>query len=199
MKKMNDYYAHQPNLTKQQINDILRLCHRSLEEHMQMEFTDEQFLQIFSIWRKYTPIHAYHFTPIANSVHYNKLFSPALCNHYRIKNIGQANQLAWNLKQWLEADFPTARQYKHIVLHIPHAGTEIMSEAKECLEQEIEKDSQYQIDYFTDELFAGAMPDDWKDKIIPIIFPYNRLLCDVERLPNDPRLHWHFRSHCGHK
>lgn len=67
-----------------------------------------------------------------------------------------------------------------ILVHIPHSGTYIPKDAvfsipKKTLKREMDKLS----DYGTDVLF------DLGTDITHVIFPYNRVYCDVERLPDD--------------
>ncbi len=68
---------------------------------------------------------------------------------------------------------------KKLILHIPHAATNIPSKEGYCvedivLEQEIEKLT----DWYTDDLFANDI--DYSCKA-----PFSRIFCDVERFPND--------------
>ena len=71
---------------------------------------------------------------------------------------------------------------KNILLHIPHAGTEFCATQKEHA-TELLRNAKVLIDYYTDELFA---PNVNNEKIIPIVFPFCRTVCDVERMIDDP-------------
>ena len=75
---------------------------------------------------------------------------------------------------------PMIGSNKNIVLHIPHSSTVIPFNAgfiadKPTIREEIEKLT----DWYTDELFAHDGP------FIPIITPFSRIFCDVERFRND--------------
>jgi N-formylglutamate amidohydrolase len=69
---------------------------------------------------------------------------------------------------------------KHIVLHIPHSSTVIPFTAgfvadKAMIRNELEKLT----DWYVDELFDQNGP------FIPVITPFSRIFCDVERFRND--------------
>lgn len=72
--------------------------------------------------------------------------------------------------------------FGHILLHIPHSSTQFPENIKHTF-SDIDIDERLLIDYHTDELF---MPDEEREQIYSVIFPYCRLYCDVERLINDP-------------
>ena len=71
---------------------------------------------------------------------------------------------------------------KNLLLHVPHASTRFPQGAPFCFTN-LNRDERLLIDYYTDELFV---PDGGCDGIVPMVFPYCRLYCDVERLINDP-------------
>jgi len=72
------------------------------------------------------------------------------------------------------------RRYENLLLHIPHASTAMPAGV---LNTTLDEEEQLLIDYYTDELF---MPDEESARIEVVVFPYCRLFCDVERLPDDP-------------
>jgi len=68
-----------------------------------------------------------------------------------------------------------------MILHIPHSSTHIPVEFKEQFllsDKELQTEHHAMTDAYTDELFSYEMATS-------IIFPYSRLLVDVERFPND--------------
>ena len=71
---------------------------------------------------------------------------------------------------------------KNLLLHVPHASTHFPQGAPFCF-TDLNRDERLLIDYYTDELFV---PDGGCDGIVPMVFLYCRLYCDVERLINDP-------------
>jgi len=85
------------------------------------------------------------------------------------------------------------RFYDQMVLHVPHASTFIpplyrrlappIGGSMPDLTQQIKEHSFYLVDYYTDELFV---PSEEQKQIHSLIFDWNRILCDVERLPHDP-------------
>lgn len=72
---------------------------------------------------------------------------------------------------------------KSIVLHIPHSKTLIPSEAiNDYVSQDIlNNEISLLTDHATDEIFDI-------NNIDKIIFPYNRVFCDVERLNDDEEI-----------
>lgn len=73
------------------------------------------------------------------------------------------------------------KQYKKIVLNIPHSSTFI---PVNTWEGDIEKEVQKWTDHKTDVIFSPK--NDLKSQVIPVIFPYSRFFCDAERLEHDP-------------
>lgn len=71
-----------------------------------------------------------------------------------------------------------------IILNIPHASPSFLF-GKEKWGKGIEGHVQRWTDWYTDELFAGCARD-MAGKVLPVIYPYSRFFCDVERLENDP-------------
>lgn len=73
-------------------------------------------------------------------------------------------------------------RYPSIVLHIPHAGTKFFD--NDAIHQDaLLNNARDVVDWHTDLLFA---PDSKHKKITPVVFPYCRTVCDVERMTNDP-------------
>lgn len=71
---------------------------------------------------------------------------------------------------------------KTLLLHIPHSGREFFKSQREHQDLFLDR-ARNLIDYYTDELFS---PDVKNKQIIPVVFPYCRTVCDVERMTNDP-------------
>ena len=69
------------------------------------------------------------------------------------------------------------------MLHIPHSSP-VFPMGCGSWSQGIEEHIVRWTDWYTDWLFCQAACDD--DRIIPVQFPFSRLLCDVERLEKDP-------------
>ena len=88
-------------------------------------------------------------------------------------------------------DSDYARVFDNIILHIPHAGTDFVydSSIRPTDSSANPKDPVYiqnakdVIDWYTDELFA---PKTENERILPVVFPYCRTYCDVERMIVDP-------------
>ena len=72
--------------------------------------------------------------------------------------------------------------YPSIVLHIPHSGTEFFGDDVKYKDTFIQN-ARSVIDWYTDKLFS---PDTENNKITPIVFPFCRTVCDVERMIDDP-------------
>jgi len=72
--------------------------------------------------------------------------------------------------------------YQSLMLHIPHASTTLPS-GMPC-PATLDDEEWRLIDLHTDELFAPIADGD--HRIQAVIFPFCRLFCDVERLPDDP-------------
>lgn len=71
--------------------------------------------------------------------------------------------------------------YKRIVLNIPHSSTVI---PRNTWIGDIEAEIDRWTDWYTDVIFTPMEED---RQITPVVFPYSRFYCDVERLPeNEP-------------
>ncbi len=70
--------------------------------------------------------------------------------------------------------------FDRIVLNIPHSSPDFPF-GKECWDKGIDVSIERWTDWFTDDLFILNHPD-----VFPIIYPYSRFFCDVERLVDDP-------------
>lgn len=71
-----------------------------------------------------------------------------------------------------------------IVLNIPHSSAEFPAGAKACWEGDVDSQIQRWTDWYTGHLFGTAALKD--PRIRPVVFPWSRFFCDVERLENDP-------------
>lgn len=68
---------------------------------------------------------------------------------------------------------------RKIILHIPHSSTHIpIKDGYIATEDEIDKEILKLTDWHTDDLF-------WHPETIPVIAPFSRIFCDVERFPED--------------
>lgn len=72
---------------------------------------------------------------------------------------------------------------ERIVLHIPHASP-VLPFGRSGWEEGIEAELVRWTDWYTDWLFASLSLMD--PRIYPIIYPFSRFFCDVERLEDDP-------------
>lgn len=72
---------------------------------------------------------------------------------------------------------------ERIVLHIPHASP-VLPFGRSGWDEGIEKEINRWTDWYTDWLFASLSLMD--PRIYPIIYPFSRFFCDVERLEDDP-------------
>ena len=77
---------------------------------------------------------------------------------------------------------PRVRIFDHLILHIPHSGRQFIGE-RAAYAAQLERNARDLIDYFTDELF---IPSEENEAIFPVVFPYCRTECDVERMIDDP-------------
>lgn len=79
--------------------------------------------------------------------------------------------------------------YSSIVLHVPHAKSDLPDDIRQVLaatpsvNRLLQGRSNSYIDWFTDEHFVPSTPH---PRIHSIVFPWCRIYCDVERLPHDP-------------
>lgn len=73
---------------------------------------------------------------------------------------------------------------ERIILNIPHASSSFMF-GKEKWGKGIEEHIKRWTDWHTDKLFA-VYARDLVGKVVPVIYPYSRFFCDVERLEDDP-------------
>lgn len=71
-----------------------------------------------------------------------------------------------------------------IVLNIPHSSSEFPGFAKASWEPGIDEHIRRWTDWGTNHLFGMASLKD--PRIHPVVFPWSRFFCDVERLENDP-------------
>lgn len=71
-----------------------------------------------------------------------------------------------------------------IVLNIPHSSAEFPAGAKARWEGDVDSQIQRWTDWYTGHLFGTAALKD--PRIRPVVFPWSRFFCDVERLENDP-------------
>lgn len=76
----------------------------------------------------------------------------------------------------------TIGTFGSIILHIPHSGTTFLNERAGYADTLL-WNARDVIDWFTDELFTPTSGD---GRILPVVFPYCRTECDVERLIDDP-------------
>ena len=70
--------------------------------------------------------------------------------------------------------------FDRIVLNIPHSSS-LFPYGKECWDKGLHEKIVRWTDWFTDELFIANIPG-----VFPVVYPYSRFFCDVERLLNDP-------------
>jgi len=116
---------------------------------------------------------------------YRDPFSPNGC-FYRpevktfLRSIPIHTADAWSGIRYEE--FPE-RRYKNLILHIPHSSVKIPNNETTKRDKKLLEIGQNLIDFYTDELFV---PEEKNEHIESVIFPWCRLCCDVERLPNDP-------------
>ncbi len=73
---------------------------------------------------------------------------------------------------------------ERIVLNIPHSSAEFPEGCKKRWEDGVDEHIRRWTDWETDRLFGDASLAD--PRIRPVVFPWSRFFCDVERLENDP-------------
>ena len=71
-----------------------------------------------------------------------------------------------------------------IILNIPHSSAEFPAGAKARWEGDVDTQIQRWTDWYTGHLFGTAALKD--PRIRPVVFPWSRFFCDVERLEDDP-------------
>ena len=72
---------------------------------------------------------------------------------------------------------------RRIVLHIPHASP-VFPFGRSGWDDGIEAEIARWTDWYTDYLFGSASR--LSPEIVPIVYPFSRFFCDVERLEDDP-------------
>ena len=73
--------------------------------------------------------------------------------------------------------------YNRVVLNIPHASP-VLPFGTGGWDEGIRGEIDRWTDWYTDWLFASASRLD--PRIVPVVYPFSRFFCDVERLENDP-------------
>lgn len=73
---------------------------------------------------------------------------------------------------------------ERIVLNIPHSSDAFPEGCKGSWEDGVDEHIRRWTDWETDRLFGAASLAD--RRIRPVVFPWSRFFCDVERLENDP-------------
>ena len=73
---------------------------------------------------------------------------------------------------------------ERIVLNIPHSSDAFPAGCKERWEEGVDEHIRRWTDWETDRLFGAVSLTD--RRIRPVVFPWSRFFCDVERLENDP-------------
>ena len=151
----------------------LRALKYHLECEMGFEITDALFMDIF---RKICHFHPLPALGAYASLEFVQPLQRILERHGMSgKNVGAI----WRTFR-VRVDNP--RCYKSLLLHIPHSSKSFPKDSHHSF-ADLNNDERLLIDYYTDELF---IPQQKSEYIIPLVFPYCRLYCDVERLVNDP-------------
>lgn len=70
--------------------------------------------------------------------------------------------------------------FERIVLNVPHSSP-VFPLGKENWDVGIDIEIERWTDWYTDWLFQSIDP-----RVIPVVYPFSRFFCDVERLENDP-------------
>ena len=163
---------------------ILRVLKTRLEEWMHRELDNETFLGI---------LEAAHHCNCSDPLPLGpQLGLPqALIRYFQSRGYDESSSrtIGCNVSEFFfkstgifAASKPRVQIFDHLILHIPHSGKQFIGE-RAAYASHLEKNARDLIDYFTDELF---IPSEKSPNIIPVVFPYCRTECDVERMIDDP-------------
>lgn len=178
------HYENLPDFSEDEIHGLLRCLHYHLIDTLKRDVTNEEFVNCLHTLRKCHSLKfgygtlgfLFPFTDCFPEMPYKTVFG------YK-----RVNNTAYALRRFFYFTKPTAKVYKKLVLNIPHASPKIDKRFYDDSWHKIQEGTKIQndkmIDWFTDELF---MPDSPLNEIEAIVAKWNRLLCDVERLPHDP-------------
>jgi N-formylglutamate amidohydrolase len=150
----------------------LRTLKYHLESEMGFEITDALFTDIFRKVCNFSPVPALGaYAPL-------EFIQPlqSILERHGVsgKNVGAI----WRTFR-VRVDNP--RCYKNLLLHIPHSSKSFPKDSHYSF-TDLDNEERLLIDYYTDELFIPLQKSEY---ITPLVFPYCRLYCDVERLVND--------------
>ena len=151
----------------------LRALKYQLECEMGFEISDALFTDIFRKVCDFRPVPAFGGHA---SLEFIQPLSRILESH------GVSGKHVGAIWRTFRVRVDNPRCYKNILLHVPHSSSSFPSESNYTY-NELDNEERFLIDYFTDELFV---PEKETEHISPVVFPYCRLYCDVERLVNDP-------------
>lgn len=165
-------------------NFLLRVLKQRLEEWMQQKLDDDSFIEI---------IKAAHESNGSGPLPYGPILGPpqSFVRYFRLKGYEQetasekghrACAFFFNSTGIFRGAKEHVKVFDYIILHIPHSGRNFLKDHA-VYQSQLERNAKDVIDYFTDELFT---PTENSQKIIPVVFPYCRKECDVERMIDDP-------------
>ncbi len=154
----------------------LRSLKFQLEEELGFEITDALFIDIFKKVCNFRPV------PGLGGMASLEFIQPIERIFERHGIFGDSKQFVNAVWNTFRIKTDTRRNYKNIVLHIPHASTQF-PESSDHSFCDLDGDEGLLVDYYTNELFS---PEEVTEHIYSVVFPYCRLYCDVERLINDP-------------
>lgn len=165
-------------------NFLLKVLKAKLEQSLGEQLEDETFIEL---------VRAAHRSNGSGPLSYGPIMGPPqpFINYYKLKGY---NTISARDKGHKACSFffggtnifgkkqDHVKIFDSLILHIPHSGTMFLNE-RAAYVNELAWNARDVIDWFTDELFTPSAAD---SRIIPVVFPYCRTECDVERLIDDP-------------
>ncbi len=162
------------NLDEKETKVVLRALKHYFERHIKMSVPDDLFIDLVKEFPHLAPIH-----PLGSPYTRNgyKIPIEKILHKYGYDEIGYET-----IASFFGKGYSQNGKYRNILLHIPHSSTSFPEESNHHFE-DLDAEERLLIDYYTDELFV---PERASKHIVPMVFPYCRLYCDVERLVKDP-------------
>ncbi len=172
-----DFYKDFENFTNldgKESKVVLRALKYYFERHIKMRVPDDLFIDLVKMFPHLAPLH-----PLGSPYSRNgyKIPIEMILHKYGYDEIGYES-----IASFFRKGYSQNGKYGNILLHIPHSSTSFPEDSGHSFE-DLDAEERLLIDYYTDELFV---PERTSEHIVPMVFPYCRLFCDVERLAKDP-------------
>lgn len=162
------------NLDKKETKVVLRVLKHFFERHIKMRVPDDLFIELVKVFPHLAPKHPLGspFTHLGYKIPIEEIL-----HKYGYEGIDYKT-----ISSFFKVGYTHNEKYENILLHIPHSSTRFPEESNHSF-ADLDAEERLLIDYYTDELFV---PERASKHIVPMVFPYCRLYCDVERLAKDP-------------